>query len=205
MPDQGADHPHVPLVGLTGGIAAGKSEALAAFGRLGAATLSTDAVVRDQLAIDEVRDLVVERFGSGAAPEGVVDRDAVATAIFGNEEHRVWLEELLWPRVGTVMAAWIEEARSAEPPPVAAVVEVPLLFESGMGQAFDATVAVVVDEEVRARRAAERGHAEVEGRTARQLSQEEKAARADHVVHNDGTVEALELALADVLRAISAT
>ena len=205
MPDGGADRPGVPFIGLTGGIAAGKSEALAAFARLGAATLSTDAVVRDQLVTDDVRDLVVERLGPDVAPDGVVDRDAVAAAVFGSDDDRVWLEELMWPRVGAVMAAWLEEARSAEPAPVAAVVEVPLLFEAGMGQAFDATVAVVVDEEVRARRAGERGHAGVEGRTARQLSQEEKAAQADHVVQNDGTVAELELALADVLRAISAT
>jgi dephospho-CoA kinase len=204
VPSQGADQPHLPFVGLTGGIAAGKSEALAAFARLGAATLSTDAVVRELLETDEVRDLVVERLGTDVAPGGVVDRDAIAKAIFGNDEDRKWLEGILWPRVGTRMAAWLEGARAAVPAPAAAVVEVPLLFESGMGTAFDTTVAVIVDEEVRAGRAAERGHAAVDERTARQMSQEEKAARADHVVSNDGSVEDLERALGKVLEAILA-
>ena len=82
----------VPFVGLTGGIGAGKSEALAALERLGAATLSTDAVVRDLLATDEVRDLLVERLGEEVAPGGQVDRSAVASVVFERPEEREWLE-----------------------------------------------------------------------------------------------------------------
>src|SRR6185437_15544717 len=73
-----------------------------------------------------------------------------------------------------------------------AVVEVPLLFESGMEGVFDTTVAVVASDEVRRERAAERGHALVDEREARQLAQAEKAIRAEHVVENDGGVEDLE-------------
>ena len=72
----------VPFIGLTGGIAAGKSEALRAFERLGAATLSTDEVVHEILASDEARDELVERFGADVAPSGGVDRDAVARVVF---------------------------------------------------------------------------------------------------------------------------
>ena len=84
------------------------------------------------------------------------------------------------------------------------MVEVPLLFEGGRESVFDTTVAVVTSEQVRRERAGARGHALVDEREARQLSQEEKAARADHVVRNDGSVEELERslsALIDTLRA----
>jgi dephospho-CoA kinase len=90
------------------------------------------------------------------------------------------------------MAEWRSALDERDPPPPAAVVEVPLLFESGMEAAFDRTIAVVADEQVRARRAAERGHEGVEGRTSAQLTQEEKSQRADFTVVNDGTVAELE-------------
>src|SRR3954452_19882932 len=99
------DGARVPFVGLTGGIGAGKSEALAALDRLGAATLSSDAVVHELLTTGEVRDMLVERFGDEVAPGGEVDRGAVAEVVFGNPEQRKWLEGLLWPRVGERMAA----------------------------------------------------------------------------------------------------
>jgi dephospho-CoA kinase len=191
--------PAIPFVGLTGGIGAGKSEALAALERLGAATLSTDAVVHDLYASPEVRDAVVERWGAGVAPGGTVDRPAVARAAFASAEDRAWLEELLWPRVGGAIAAWREELGRRDPAPRAAVVEVPLLFESNMEGAFDATIAVVADEALRERRAGARGHEALAERGARQLSQEEKARRADHVVVNDGSLDDLELKLSEIL------
>ncbi len=193
----------VPFVGLTGGIGAGKSEALAALERLGAATLSSDAVVHELLATDEVRDALVERLGPAVAPEGRVDRGVVAERVFGSDEDRKWLEGVLWPRVGERMWGWREALDQRESRPRAAVVEVPLLFESGLEQAFDATVAVVADEAVRRERAEARGHAGVASRTARQLAQDEKAGRATHVVHNDGTVEELEEKLSQLLARIA--
>src|SRR5215216_520684 len=94
----------VPFVGLTGGLGAGKSEALRALGELGAATLSTDAVVHELLAGDELRDLVVARLGDGVAPDGALDRSLIAERVFGDEDARNWLEGELWPRVGRRMA-----------------------------------------------------------------------------------------------------
>lgn len=142
---------------------------------------------------------MVERWGAAVAPGGTIDRDAVARCAFGDPQERGWLEGQLWPRVGARMADWREAAEAREPPPRALVVEVPLLFEAGMEAAFDATIAVVADEDVRALRARERGHAGLGERTARQLTQEEKAARATHVVANSGTRQALEVALSAVL------
>jgi dephospho-CoA kinase len=189
----------IPFVGLTGGIGAGKSTALAALERLGCAVLSTDAVVHELYESDEVRDEVVARFGSDVAPGGVVDRGVLAGRAFGTPEDRAWLEGVLWPRVGARMAAWRDSLGSLEPEPRAAVVEVPLLFESGMDGAFDATIAVVADEAVRSERAEARGHQALDERGRRQLTQGEKAQRATFVVVNDSTVEELERKLSAVL------
>ena len=195
----------VPLVGLTGGIGAGKSEALRALGELGAATLSTDAVVHELLAEPEVRDLILERLGEDVAPGGEVDRSLVAERVFGDDEQRAWLEGVLWPRVGERMLAWKAEVDAADPAPAAAVVEVPLLFESGMEAAFEHTIAVIADEDVRESRAADRGHAAVASRTGRQLPQKEKAERAEFVVRNDDGLDELKQSLSRVLGTIGAS
>ena len=189
----------VPFVGLTGGLGAGKSEALQALEELGAATLSTDAVVHDLLAGDELRDLVAERLGPEVALNGQLDRSLIAERVFGDDEARAWLEGELWPRVGQRVADWRQEVEALEPAPPVAVVEVPLLFESGMEAAFDATIAVVADESVREERAGARGHAAVSERAGRQLSQKEKAERADFEVRNDGTLDELRETLSQVL------
>jgi dephospho-CoA kinase len=97
------------------------------------------------------------------------------------------------------VAAFRDQVAGRRPPPVAAVVEVPLLFEAGMEAVFDATVAVVAAEAVRSARAAARGHAVLDERAARQLSQEEKARRATFAVPNDETVEELETRLSVIL------
>ena len=146
-----------------------------------------------------MRDLVVARWGEDVAPGGVVDRAAIAAHAFAAPEERGWLESVLWPRVGARVLAFREQAAALDPPPPAAVVETPLLFEAGMEAAYDATIAIVAPEELREERAGARGHAAVAERTSRQLSQEEKASRATYAVVNDGTVEQLERRLSEVL------
>lgn len=184
-------------IGLTGGIAAGKSEALAAFGRLGAVTLSSDAVVHDLLESDALRREMVERWGPEVAPEGEpTDRGRIGGIVFADPEELTWLESRIHPAVGAETAAWI--AGLPEDTEVA-VIEVPLLFEGGRENVFDTTVSIVAAEDVRRDRAAARGHALVDAREARQLTQEEKAERAEHVVVNDGSVEDLEAALSALL------
>lgn len=186
----------IPFVGLTGGIGAGKSTALEALERRGAAVLSTDRVVHELYEDDDVVQALRERFGDAIERDGVVDRGALARVAFATSSDREWLEGLLWPRVGARMAAW----RAALPEGVrAAVVEVPLLFESGMEGAFDATIAVIASEDLRAERAGARGHEALEARSARQLTQKEKAHRATYVVVNDGTVEELGSKLSSLL------
>jgi dephospho-CoA kinase len=194
----------VPFVGLTGGMGAGKSTALKALQELGAQVLSTDAVVHELYGDERVRDAVVERWGDEVAPGGVVDRSAVAAKAFaGGEQERRWLEGLLWPLVGARIAGWLEHVRALRPAPKAAVVEVPLLFEAGMEGGFDATIAVIAQEQTRRERANGRGHVLAGERAARQLSQQEKAQRATFIVHNDGSVEDLRRELAEVLAKLS--
>lgn len=176
-------------IGLTGGIAAGKSEALAAFERLGAATISSDAVVHELLENEPLLPRLIERWGEEVAPEGKVDRDRIGSIVFADTDELKWLEGQIHPLVGERIGAWLASlGGDAE----VAVVEVPLLFETGMDGAFDTTVAVIASDEVRRERAHARGHALVDEREARQLAQAEKASRAEHVVENDGSVEDLE-------------
>ena len=187
----------MPLtIGLTGGIAAGKSEALAAFGRLGAATLSSDAVVHELLETEPLRGRLVERWGPEVAPGGAIDRAKIGEIVFADPEQLTWLEQQVHPLVGESIAAWLTGLPADAD---VAVIEVPLLFESEMQGAFDTTVAVVTADEVRRERAAARGHALVDEREARQLAQDEKAARAEHAIANDGSVEDLEQALSALL------
>jgi dephospho-CoA kinase len=179
-------------IGLTGGIAAGKSEALAAFSRLGAATLSSDAVVHELLDSEPLLGRLVERWGPEVAPAGSVDRNRIGEIVFADPEQLTWLEQEIHPLVGERTGAWLADLPADME---IAVIEVPLLFESGGEKAFDVTVAIVTADEVRRQRAAARGHALVDEREARQLAQGEKAERADHVIENDGSVEDLEGAL----------
>jgi dephospho-CoA kinase len=176
-------------IGLTGGIAAGKSEALAAFGRLGAATISSDAVVHELLEAEPLLPRLVERWGRKVAPGGQVDRDRIGSIVFADTDELKWLEGQIHPLVGERIGAWLKSLPEGAD---VAVVEVPLLFESGMEGAFDTTLAVIASDEVRRERAAGRGHALVDEREARQLAQDDKATRAEHVVENDGSVEDLE-------------
>lgn len=194
----------VPFVGLTGGLGSGKSTAIAALSRLGAAVISTDAVVHELYGTAEVRDAVVARWGGDVAPGGVVDRAAIARHVFVAPAEREWLEGLLWPLVGRRVRSFRTEQEAAHPAPKATVVETPLLFEAGMDGMYDATIAIVADEAVRRERAAARGHEAVDERAARQLSQDEKAQRATFVVHNDGTEADLERTLSAVLAKLTA-
>ncbi len=185
------------VIGLTGGIGAGKSEALAAAERLGAATLSTDQVAHDLVDRKDVRNELVERWGADVEDGTKIDRDRVAEIVFERPEELAWLESRIHPLVGAEVMQW----RISLPPETeVAVIEVPLLFESGLERGFSETLVVIADDRTRDERLAERGQAGQRGREARQLSQEQKAERADHVIRNDGTIEELEQAMAKVLR-----
>jgi dephospho-CoA kinase len=183
-------------IGLTGGIAAGKSEALAAFERLGAATISSDAVAHELLDSEPLLGRLVERWGEEVAPGGRVDRARIGEIVFADPAQLRWLEQQVHPLVGARIGSWLGSLPEGTE---VAVVEVPLLFEAEMEKVFDTTVAIVTGDELRRERAAARGHALVAEREARQLTQPEKAARAAHVVENDGSLEDLERQLSALL------
>jgi dephospho-CoA kinase len=177
------------FVGLTGGIGAGKSEALAAFERRGVPVLSTDKVAHDILDDEVVRDALVDRWGEEIAPDGTVDRNKVGEIVFADRDELAWLESVTHPRVGAHVLEW---RQGLGPDVEVAVVEVPLLFEAAMEDAFDATLAVVADDAIRDTRLRERGQPGLEGREDRQIDQSEKERRADHVIRNDASLEELD-------------
>jgi dephospho-CoA kinase len=183
-------------IGLTGGIAAGKSTALAAFERLGAATISSDAVVHELLESEPLLGRLTERWGQAVAPGGRIDRARVGQIVFADPEQLSWLESQVHPLVGERIGAFLTSLPAGTE---VAVVEVPLLFESEMEGVFDTSVAVVASDDVRRARAEARGHTLVGEREARQLDQAEKAKRAEHVIENDGTPEHLEQALSTLV------
>jgi dephospho-CoA kinase len=183
-------------IGLTGGIAAGKSTALRAFANLGAATLSSDAVVHELLESEPLREQLAERWGPEVVADGGIDRAKIGEVVFADPEELTWLEQQIHPLVQARTAEWLLSLPDGTE---VAVVEVPLLFEVGGERPFDTTVAVVTADEVRRERAAARGQALVDEREARQLTQIEKAELAEHVIANDGSVEDLERALSALL------
>lgn len=142
-----------------------------------------------------------ERWGDQIESDGVVDRAAVGQRVFTDPDELAWLEQRVHPLVQGEIADWFSALPSDCP---VAVVEVPLLFEGEMADRFDVTVAVVTDESLRRQRAESRGQAGLEGREERQLSQSEKARRADHVIRNDGTTADLEAALGRLLAELGA-
>ena len=186
-------------VAITGGIGAGKSEALSAFARHGAATLSSDELVHRLLREDgEVREAVLERFGDGILDEdGEIDRKAIAGIVFRDREALDWLEGLLHPRVAREYLEWRDRLARLPDPPAVCVTEVPLLYETGADERFDVVVVVTAPKEVRAARAKSWPTAP---RERRLLPDEEKVARADYSFVNDGTVEELDEFVAGVLR-----
>lgn len=138
----------------------------------------------------------------GAAQSGAarnVDRQAVARIIFNSDDERAWLQGLLWPLTARRTEDFREALARLDPPPRAGVVETPLLFEAGAEQRFDVTIAIVAADNLRRQRLALRDQAELAARERLQLSQEEKAARANFAVSNDGTIEELERKLAEIL------
>lgn len=189
------------MIGLTGGVAAGKSEALAAFARLGAETIASDAVVHELLGSSEVADLLTERWGDEVVHDGVVDRGRVGAIVFERPQELAWLESVLHPRVGARIASWIQDLPKGAR---LAVIEVPLLFETGMEGLFDTVVAVVAPDDIRNARMSDRGVGAAAEESGRQLSQSEKAARSAHVVVNDGSVDALEEQLRSLLPDLTA-
>jgi len=189
-------------VAITGGIGAGKTEALNAFARHGAATISSDDIVHRLLREDDdVRSALLERFGTGILDDaGNADRAAISRIVFDDPQELAWLESLLHPRVVAEYLAWREGLAELTDPPAVNVTEVPLLYEVGGEERFDAVVVITAPAEVRRARA----RVAAEEREARLLADEEKAARADFTYVNDGTRQQLDDFVAETMGALEA-
>ncbi len=188
-------------VAITGGIGAGKSEALAAFGRHGAATVSSDEIVHHLLRRDDVKERVVERMGHGVvAPDGEIDRGALATTVFNDRDALTWLEQLLHPLVSQEYLTWREALGELPDAPKVAVTEVPLLFEVGGEKRFDKVVVITAPTKLRRARSA----VAVNERESRLLPDAEKVKRADYAYVNTGSIEELDAFVASVMRELGA-
>jgi dephospho-CoA kinase len=189
-------------VAITGGIGAGKSEALRAFARHGAATVSSDEIVHHLLRRPEVRQAVVERMGNGVvSPEdGEIDRGALATVVFNDREALTWLEELLHPLVAAEYLQWRDDLAALPDPPRVCVTEVPLLYEVGGEDRFDRVVAITAPRQLRRARSV----VATDDREARLLPDREKAARADFAFANTGSLDELDGFVSSVMHSLTA-
>ena len=188
-------------VAITGAIGAGKSTALTAFKRHGAATVSSDEIVHHLLATDDdVKRALVERLGEGVLGEdGRPDRARIAEIVFRDDKALAFLEGLLHPLVAREYLTWREQLGRLPTPPAVCVTEVPLLYEVGGESRFDKVVVITASPEVRiARRIGP-----LRERELRLLSEEEKVNRADFVYVNDGTLAELDRFVSGVVATLS--
>lgn len=188
-------------VAITGGIGAGKSEALAAFARHGAAVISSDEIVHRLLSDDrDVRAQLVERFGKAILDdEGEVDRGAIAEIVFAEPEALEWLEGLLHPLVVHEYIGWRERLAEGDDPPPVTATEVPLLYEVGGEERFDVVVVVTAPPDVRAART----DVDTAEREPRLLPDSIKVAQADFAYVNDGSLEKLDDFVKGVVRELT--
>ena len=204
MPESPPPPPTVPVVGLTGAVAAGKSTVAALLAERGGRVIDVDGLGREVLDDVDVRDEVAAWLGGGVLHEdGSLDRAALASRVFDDEAALRRLEGIVHPRVRARLAARLPEARAAGSPFV--VLDVALLFESGLERLCDVVVVVHAGAGMRrARAAAARGWSDeqTEARERRQLPAGEKRRRADHVILNDGTEAELAAAVDGLLRTL---
>jgi dephospho-CoA kinase len=188
--------PQPKTLAVTGGIGAGKSEAVRAFARHGAATASADEIVHRLYVDPEVQRELVERWGEDVVRDGVADRKRIGEIVFADRDELLWLESLIHPRVVAEQARWQGEQTAP-----LVVVEVPLLYETGGDARFDAVVVITAPENVRASRT---DVANAADRQERLLPDEEKLLRADFAYVNDGSLEELDAFVRDVVQRLTA-
>lgn len=186
-------------VGLTGGVASGKSTVAAMLAELGAVVIDADAIAREVVAKGTPGlEAVVAAFGPELlTSDGELDRPAMGRLVFGDEEARRRLEGIVHPLVFERYA----ELEASAPADALVVHDIPLLAESGRGEDFEAVVVVDVPRELQVERMLrDRGWTleDAESRIAAQATREQRLAIATHVVENTGTLEDLRARVAEV-------
>ncbi len=194
--------PRPVAVAITGGIGAGKSEALFAFQKAGAATVSSDEIVHHLLRTDlDVKQAIVRELGEGVLDgDGVIDRKRVGEIVFGDRAKLDYLEQLLHPLVAAEYLRWREQLAALPSPPEVCVTEVPLLFETGAEQRFDKVVVITAPAKLRE----QRRRVTRDDRDERLLPDREKLERADFAYVNTGTLEELDAWVAGVMEELTA-
>jgi dephospho-CoA kinase len=188
-------------VAITGGIGAGKSEALRAFARHGAATVSSDEIVHHLLRREDVKQQVVELAGHGVVgPDGEIDRRALGTVVFNDRRALERLEQLLHPLVAAEYLQWREDLGRLPEPPRVAVTEVPLLYETGGESRFDKVVVITAPKQLRRSRST----VATDERETRLIPDSEKVGRADFSYKNMGSLEELDAFVASVMDDLTA-
>jgi len=184
-------------VAITGGIGAGKSAALVAFQRHGAATVSSDEIVHHLLAeSDEVRDALVDRLGSQIlGADGRPDRAAIARIVFRDPAALAFLEGLLHPLVSREYLAWREQLAGLDDSPAVCVTEVPLLFEVGAAERFDKVVVITAPRRLRELRR----DLPIDERESRLMPDREKVRKADFHYRNVGDLDELDVWVGGVM------
>jgi dephospho-CoA kinase len=178
-------------VGLTGGIATGKSHCLERFAALGARTIDADLLAREAVALGSPGlDRVVKRFGRGVLQsDGQLDRAALGRIVFGDPEARGDLEAIVHPFVYEGVSHWLDDLQRERDGRIVAIADIPLLFETGREGDFDVVVVVACVRERQLERLLARGltRTEAEQRIAAQLPLEQKVRSATHVIDTSGT------------------
>ena len=189
--------PRPVAVAITGGIGAGKSEALYAFQKAGAATVSSDEIVHHLLRTDpNVKQAIVRELGDGVLDDdGSVDRKRVGAIVFGDREKLDFLEQLLHPLVTAEYLRWREQLAELPTPPQVCVTEVPLLYETGGDKRFDKVVVITAPAKLRE----QRRRVTRDDRDLRLLPDKEKSKRADFTYVNTGTLDELDAWVAGVM------
>ena len=195
--------PQAIILGITGGIASGKTEAGRILSSEGFKVLDSDFLAHELMSKGRaVYDAVVRHFGHGILrPDGEIDRARLAELVFSDGKARNILDRLVHPAVIEAAQEWIAECREAQ---ADAAVLVPLLFEAGWTDGWDAVICVIAPEQQVFQRLEKRGLSAVDAarRVAAQMPQAEKAARADFVIENSGTTDALRNELIDLVEKI---
>lgn len=205
-PGSGPQGPSRPLViGLLGGVAAGKSTVAGILAEHGFEVLDADALARAAVEREDVARRIRERFGAGVLDaEGRIDRGRLAEIVFADPNARADLEAIVHPVVRRGLEDRLAAARSAGR---SVVLDVPLLLESGLAERCDALWFVDADQETRRRRARVRGwsEGELERREAHQKALSVKRNRADATIHNDRSIQDTRRQVAEVLARLGAS
>lgn len=183
------------ILGVTGGIASGKSTVTQILASLGAAVVSADQLARQAVRPgSETLARLVRRFGpSILLPDGTLDRKALGSLVFTDGTARKDLNAIVHPAIAALAEARLQELSGQGLPLI--VYEAPLLFEAGAAERVDAVLVVRLDEDLQLRRLRERDDLDersARARIASQMPQEEKVARADFLVDNSGSLQQTE-------------